>query len=238
MVWFMEGMCFLPTFLVIWSSSTFIISYIIALVRRDVDVILPYISDTGATPPESCVFGFMSTITAFAAFATMYAEYKFVERVHERTGAVPPCLNKASFAIGIISCVGMCFVATFQETTVLAVHDIGALVFFLSGVTYAVIQSVISYRGQPYGCSKGMCHVRAFFAGVAVLAVLPTIFCAVPVGTSKLHWDTNDKDYTLHIVSVVCEWITTFSFVLFFLTYIREFQEFTLKLTVNLIEYS
>ncbi|XP_018925653.1 DNA damage-regulated autophagy modulator protein 1-like [Cyprinus carpio] len=238
MVWFMEGMCFLPVFLVIWSSSTFIISYIIALVRRDVDVILPYISDTGATPPESCVFGFMSTITAFAAFATMYAEYKFVERVHETTGAVSPRLNKVSFGFGIISCVGMCLVATFQETTVMAVHDVGALLFFLFGVTYAVIQSVISYRGHPYGCSKCICHFRAFFAGLAVLAVLPTIICAIPIGTSKLHWDTNDKDYSLHIASVACEWITTFSFVFFFLTYIREFQQFTLKLTVNLIEYS
>lgn len=230
-------MCFLPTFLVIWSSSTFIISYIIALFRRDVDVVLPYISDTGATPPESCVFGFMSTITAFAAFATMYAEYKFVERVHERTGAVSPVLNKASFGVGIISCVGMCLVATFQETTVMAVHDLGALLFFIFGVIYTIIQSVISYRAHPHGSSKWMCHFRAFFAVVACLAVFPTIFCAVSVGTSKLHWDTNDKDYTLHIVSVACEWITAFSFVFFFLTYIQEFQQFTLKLTVNLIEY-
>ncbi|XP_067283388.1 DNA damage-regulated autophagy modulator protein 1 [Pseudorasbora parva] len=237
MIWFMEGMCFLPTFLVIWSSSTFIISYIIALFRRDVDVVLPYISDTGATPPESCVFGFMSTITAFAAFATMYAEYKFVERVHERTGAVSPVLNKASFAVGIISCVGMCLVATFQETTVVAVHDLGALLFFIFGVIYTIIQSVISYRAHPYGSSKWMCHFRAFFAVVAFLAVFPTIFCAVSVGTSKTHWDTDDKDYTLHLVSAACEWITAFSFVFFFLTYIQEFQQFTLKLTVNLIEY-
>lgn len=237
MVWFLEGMCFLPTFLVIWSSSTFIISYIIALFRRDVDVVLPYISDTGATPPESCVFGFMSTITSFAAFATMYAEYKFVERVHERTGAVSPHLNKASFAVGIVSCVGMCLVATFQETTVMAVHDLGALLFFIFGVIYTIIQSVISYRAHPYGSSKWTCHFRAFFAAVAFLAVFPTIFCAVSVGSSKFHWDINDKDYTLHIVSVACEWIAAFSFVFFFLTYIQEFQQFTLKLTVNLIEY-
>ncbi|KAI2665391.1 DNA damage-regulated autophagy modulator protein 1 [Labeo rohita] len=190
-------------------------------------------SDTGATPPESCVFSFMSTITAFAAFATMYAEYKFVERVHEKTGAVSPCLNKVSFGFGIISCVGMCLVATFQETVVMAVHDIGAIIFFTCGVTYVVIQSVISYRGQPYGCSKWMCYFRMFFAAVAVIAVIP-----IPVGTSKLHWKTDDKDYALHMASVACEWITTFSFVLFFLTYIREFQEFTLKLTVNIIEYS
>ncbi|XDV25034.1 hypothetical protein PO909_029035 [Leuciscus waleckii] len=237
MVWFLEGMCFLPTFLVIWSSSTFIISYIIALFRRDVDVVLPYISDTGATPPESCVFGFMSTITSFAAFATMYAEYKFVERVHERTGAVSPVLNKASFAVGIISCVGMCLVATFQETTVMVVHDLGALLFFIFGVIYTIIQSVISYRAHPYGPSKWMCHFRAFFAAVAFVAVFPTIFCAISVGTSKLHWDINDKEYTIHIVSVACEWIAAFSFVFFFLTYIQEFQQFTLKMTVNLTEY-
>ncbi|CAM4565568.1 unnamed protein product [Leuciscus chuanchicus] len=237
MVWFLEGMCFLPTFLVIWSSSTFIISYIIALFRRDVDVVLPYISDTGATPPESCVFGFMSTITSFAAFATMYAEYKFVERVHERTGAVSPVLNKASFAVGIISCVGMCLVATFQETTVMVVHDLGALLFFIFGVIYTIIQSVISYRAHPYGPSKWMCHFRVFFAAVAFVAVFPTIFCAISVGTSKLHWDINDKEYTIHIVSVACEWIAAFSFVFFFLTYIQEFQQFTLKMTVNLTEY-
>ena len=43
MFWFTQGLCFLPVFLVIWSSSTFIVSYIIALFRRDVDIIFPYI---------------------------------------------------------------------------------------------------------------------------------------------------------------------------------------------------
>ncbi|XP_026065535.1 DNA damage-regulated autophagy modulator protein 1-like [Carassius auratus] len=238
MVWFMEGMCFLPIFSVIWSSSTFIISYIIAICNGHVEVIFPYISDTGAIQPESGVFGFMSTIATFAIFATMYVEYKFVERVHETTGAVSPRLNKVSFAFGILSCVGILVVATFQNLTMMKTHDVGACLFFICGSIYAVIQSVISYRGHPYGCSKYTCHFRVFFAGLAVLAVLPTIICSVLVGPSGLHWHTNDEHYTLHLVSTVCEWITTFSFIFFFLTYIREFQQFTLKLTVNLIEYS
>lgn len=57
----------------------------------------------------------------------------------------------------------------------MAVHDFGALLFFLSGVIYAVIQCVISYQGLPYGCSKFICHFRVFFAGLAALAVLPSI---------------------------------------------------------------
>lgn len=43
MWWFQQGLCFLPVFLVVWSSSTFIVSYLIALFRHDVDVIFPYI---------------------------------------------------------------------------------------------------------------------------------------------------------------------------------------------------
>ncbi|KAM9402865.1 DNA damage-regulated autophagy modulator protein 1-like isoform 2-T2 [Salvelinus alpinus] len=123
MLWFMEGICFLPFFLVIWSSSTFIVSYLIALFEHDVDVIFPYISDTGAKPPESCVFGLMTVITAFASMATMYARYKFVEKLNEKAGGVPPVLNQAALWIGTLSCLGMCFVATFQETTITAVHD-------------------------------------------------------------------------------------------------------------------
>lgn len=55
------------------------------------------------------------------------------------------------------------------------VHDFGALLFFLSGVIYAVIQSVISYQGLPYGCSMTIFRFRVFFAGLAALVVLPSI---------------------------------------------------------------
>ncbi|XP_077401654.1 DNA damage-regulated autophagy modulator protein 1 isoform X3 [Vanacampus margaritifer] len=43
MWWFTQGLCFLPVFLVAWSSSTFILPYVIAVLRRDVDVLFPYI---------------------------------------------------------------------------------------------------------------------------------------------------------------------------------------------------
>lgn len=46
--------------------------------------------------------------------ATMYARYKFVEKLNEKAGGVPPALNKAALWIGMLSCLGMCFVATFQ----------------------------------------------------------------------------------------------------------------------------
>ncbi|TRZ03865.1 hypothetical protein DNTS_000497 [Danionella cerebrum] len=221
MVWFMEGMCFLPTFLVVWSSSTFIVSYIIAVSRRDVDVIFPYIR-----------------MLCIAAFSTMYTEYKFVEGVLQKTGANYSKCNKASFVLGIISCLGMCLVATFQVTTITIVHDVGAFVFFISGVVYAIIQTVIGFRIRPYGSTEYMCLLRVVFTAVAAIAVVPTIVCALLSGNKpSLHWDSSDKGYTLHITSAVCEWVTAFSFVFFFLTYIQEFRHFKLDLSVHLSEY-
>uniref|UniRef100_A0A8K9UPT9 DNA-damage regulated autophagy modulator 1 n=1 Tax=Oncorhynchus mykiss TaxID=8022 RepID=A0A8K9UPT9_ONCMY len=228
MLWFMEGICFLPISLVIMSSSTFIVSYLIALFEHDVDVIFPYISDTGAEPPESCVFGLMTVITAFAGMATMYARYKFVEKLNETAGGVPPALNQAAFWIGMLSCLGMCFVATFQETTIIQVHDAGAILFFVSGVLYTILQSIISYKAFPYGCSLALCRVRTGMATMAFLAVPPTIICAL------LH-RTEDKDNVFHLVSAVSEWIVVFSFIFFFFTYIHDFKKFTLKLRTEFV---
>ncbi|XP_042258598.1 DNA damage-regulated autophagy modulator protein 1 [Thunnus maccoyii] len=233
MFWFMQGLCFLPVFLVIWSSSTFIISYLIALFRKDVDIIFPYISDTGANPPESCIFGLMTFISAYAGTATIYARYKYVEKLSEDTGAVSPYLNKASLVLGLLSCLGMCIVATFQETqmetTMEKVHLTGALLFFITGVTYIVLQSVISYHAYPYGSSLGICRARVGIATIAAVAFFPTVICSFFVTQGKMHRDIEDKDYPFHVASAVCEWIVAFSFVCFFLTYIDDFKLFTLR---------
>ncbi|XP_027899781.1 DNA damage-regulated autophagy modulator protein 1 [Xiphophorus couchianus] len=229
MFWFRQGLCFLPAFLVVWSSCTFIVSYIIALFRGDVDIIFPYISDTGANPPESCIFGLMTFISSCAGTATIYARYKYVERLTEQNSLVKPCLNKAGLVFGLAACFGMCIVATFQETAVTPVHDFGALVFFVSGVLYIILQSVISLQASPYDSSICVCRFRLFIAIVAGVAFFPTVICAYFVKQTTLHRHTSDKDYPFHIASAVCEWIVAFSFVCFFLTYIDDFKTFKLQ---------
>ncbi|TDG96588.1 hypothetical protein EPR50_G00230210 [Perca flavescens] len=229
MFWFRQGLCFLPAFLVIWSSSTFIISYIIALFRRDVDIIFPYISDTGALPPESCIFGLMTFISACAGIATIYARYKLVEKLSVDTRVVSPHLNKTALVVGMFSCLGMCVVATFQETTVTVVHDIGALLFFVSGVLYIIFQSLISYHVYPFGSSLGVCRARVAIATLASFAFFPTVICANFVKKATLHRKTGDEDYPFYLASAICEWIVAFSFICFFLTYIEDFKLFTLR---------
>ncbi|XP_054608909.1 DNA damage-regulated autophagy modulator protein 1 isoform X2 [Dunckerocampus dactyliophorus] len=237
MWWFMQGLCFLPVFLVVWSSSTFIVSYITAVFRRDVDVLFPYISDTAAYPPESCIFGLMTFVSACAGTATIYARFKYVEKLSEETRVVSPCLNRTTLVLGMLSCLGMCIVATFQETTVMVVHDMGALLFFISGVLYIILQCVVSYHAFPYGSSMSVCRARLAVAVIASLAFFPTVICAFFVKQTDqmdLHRNTGSKDYPFHVASAVCEWIVAFSFICFFLTYIDDFKMFTLRVRTEL----
>ncbi|XP_054608908.1 DNA damage-regulated autophagy modulator protein 1 isoform X1 [Dunckerocampus dactyliophorus] len=262
MWWFMQGLCFLPVFLVVWSSSTFIVSYITAVFRRDVDVLFPYISDTAAYPPESCIFGLMTFVSACAGTATIYARFKYVEKLSEETRVVSPCLNRTTLVLGMLSCLGMCIVATFQETTVMVVHDMGALLFFISGVLYIILQCVVSYHAFPYGSSMSVCRARLAVAVIASLAFFPiscivssrdapsshtfsvfltrtnqAVICAFFVKQTDqmdLHRNTGSKDYPFHVASAVCEWIVAFSFICFFLTYIDDFKMFTLRVRTEL----
>ena len=56
------------------------------------------------------------------------------------------------------------------------VHDLGALLFFVTGVVYIVIQTYISCKAYPFGhVSKAMCWTRAGIASIASLALLPSI---------------------------------------------------------------
>uniref|UniRef100_A0A3B3D363 DNA-damage regulated autophagy modulator 1 n=1 Tax=Oryzias melastigma TaxID=30732 RepID=A0A3B3D363_ORYME len=184
----------------------------------------PLRSDTGANPPESCIFGLMTIISACAGTATIYARYKFVERLNEDLVNAKPLLNKCALWFGMTSCVGMCIVATFQETAVTYVHDFGALVFFISGVGYIILQTRISYFIYPLGSTASMCRARVAITIIAALAVFPTVICTFFVKQTQLHRHKEDKDYPFHVASAVCEWIVAFSFVCFFLTYLNDFQ--------------
>ncbi|KAM9823676.1 DNA damage-regulated autophagy modulator protein 1 [Neosynchiropus ocellatus] len=231
-----QGLCWLPVFLVAWSASNFIVPYVIAVWRQDVSAILPYISTAGATPPESCIFGLMAVITACAAFATVYARYKFVERLLAGTSRPSPRLNSASLLLGLCSCLGMCVVASFPESTVLVVHDIGAFLFFVSGVAYIVLQTVLGCQLAPHGST--LCWVRSSLVAVAMLALVSAIVCGSlqsPTDPSPVPDRQSDP---LQVASAACEWTLAFSFVCFFLTFIDEFKLFSLRVRVEYTEES
>lgn len=178
----------------------------------------------------------MTFISACAGIATIYARYKFVEKLTEETSVVGPGLNKCALVIGLLSCLGMCIVATFQVTTVQKVHDVGALLFFLCGIIYALLHSFISCRAYPFGSSICVCRARWVISIFAAVVLIPTVVCAGYVNQSTLHRDPDAKDYPYYLASAVCEWVVAFSLICFFLTYIEDFKLFTLRVKTEFQE--
>ncbi|KAK7813698.1 hypothetical protein U0070_001404 [Myodes glareolus] len=239
---FLRGMAFVPFLLVVWSSAAFIISYVIAVLFGHVSPFLPYIryfilfllSDTGTTPPESSVFGFMINFSAFLGAATMYMRYKIVEKQNETCYFGTPVFNLVSLVLGFVGCFGMGIVANFQELAMPVVHDAGALLAFVCGVVYTFLQSVISYKSCPQWNSHTTCHVRMVISAISCIAVIPMIACASLISITKLEWNPKEKDYVYHVVSAICEWIVAFGFIFYFLTFIQDFQSVTLRISTEI----
>ncbi|XP_062839124.1 DNA damage-regulated autophagy modulator protein 1 isoform X2 [Anolis carolinensis] len=199
-------------------------------------VSIKLLSDTGAKPPESGIFGFMINGSAILGAVTMYIRYLIVKKQNEITGFISSWCNLSALTIGLLGCIGMGIVASFQELTVPAVHDGGALVAFLFGTFYITFQTVISYKSSPQWTTPCLCHIRLFLSVITSLAILPMIACASLISITKIDWNPGEKDYVYHFVSAFCEWTVAFGFVFFFLTFINDFQRVTVRITTELHE--
>ncbi|XP_077458318.1 DNA damage-regulated autophagy modulator protein 2b [Stigmatopora argus] len=242
MWWFQQGLCFLPTLLVVWTAAAFVFAYVTAVVLRHVDPLVPYISDTGTMAPERCFFGIMLDVSAFLGMATVYVRYKQVEALTSRDDDLLAYrLNRIGLFLGLFSSAGMCVVANFQKTTLFVVHLLGAALTLGVGALYVVAQTVLSHRMQPQVHSKALFHVRLalttwtlgsivtmFASSVAMYASLPGVDVA-----RKLHWMPGETGYAAHVVSAASEWSLALSFISFFLTYIRDFQKIKLRAEVD-----
>ncbi|KFP57990.1 DNA damage-regulated autophagy modulator protein 1, partial [Cariama cristata] len=193
-------------------------------------------SDTGTKPPESGIFGFMINISALLGVVTMYIRYLLIEKQNESSHFIRSSCNMLSLCIGLMGCIGMGIVATFQELSVPSVHDIGALVAFGSGVVYITLQSIISYKSCPQWNTYFVCHIRMAISVISSIAFIPMIVFASRISMTKIDWTPGEKDYTYHFVSAICEWTVAFGFIFFFLTFIRDFQVVSLRISTEIHE--
>ncbi|XP_068020834.1 DNA damage-regulated autophagy modulator protein 2 isoform X4 [Melanerpes formicivorus] len=241
MWWFQQGLSFLPVALVVWSAASFIFSYITAIVLHHVDPLVPYISDTGTIPPERCLFGIMLNISAFLGVATTYVRYKQVCALGADRARILQ-LNKLGLSLGWMSCFGLCIIANFQKCILYYIHVLGACLTFGVGALYMLLQTILSYLMQPQLHGKEVFWVRLgallwCCSSILCMFVSSVVLYSGLYGANlvqKLHWDPQDKGYTTHLISTVSEWSLAFSFLSFFLTYIRDFQKISLHAVASL----
>lgn len=222
-------------FVVLMASCTllsFILGYAISVSLDKVHYLFPYISDTGTTQPASSYFGlFLNMASVFSAIV-MYYRHGFLEKQNFLSTVRLHVLNDLSLLCGIISAFGIMVVANFQELSVLQLHLLGAFLTFVCGILYCWAQTYLSYviiRERP-SASLYTVIFRGILSFIATIGFLFTVIGAYVASNQAetrgiiLDWTSEKKGYSAHLVSTFSEWIMGISFVIYFLTYFKEFR--------------
>ncbi|KXJ11726.1 DNA damage-regulated autophagy modulator protein 1 [Exaiptasia diaphana] len=182
----------------------------------------------------------------------MYIHYKHIKEFNITQMPMVQKVNNFSLWLAAFACLGMSMVANFQYVNSAIPHLIGAFMVFGLGILYCWLQSYISHKMRSLGMSSTLTTVTR-----SILSLLATIFFLItsiagPISmsqradsksggnsstvqppTSASHWNESLKGYDNHLASTFCEWLMAISFLLFFLTYFREFQKISVSIKVS-----
>ncbi|MCL4124652.1 UNVERIFIED_CONTAM: hypothetical protein GTU68_042268 [Idotea baltica] len=229
-------MYLLPLSVFVLFPATFIITYCIAVLLGHTEPEFPYISDTGTQSPESCIFGQALNLGALLIFFTFYIRYRQISEFYRNHSSSSSILrfNKAGFIIGTLAAFGISLVANFQETNVLSVHLVGALMAFGGGVVYLWLQALCSYKTHPLVNNIGVAHLRTFLAIIGSISFILGSITAI-IARSQYHgsnprkWYPDDGGWPFHVVSTASEWICASTFNIFMLTLVEEFKGLSME---------
>ncbi|XP_025829392.1 DNA damage-regulated autophagy modulator protein 2-like [Agrilus planipennis] len=230
-----------PIFIFIWFVKTFAITFAISLYLGHIYWFFPFISDTGALTPESCIFAQLVNIGATFLSVAVYVRYREVESaincglINASAG-----INTASLWLGWISCLGLSVVANFQQNAeyVRLLHFVGALGSFAVAAVYFILQSIISrhYLAPNPNVTTGnfkLGRKTFYFRVVLSVLFLPVYFictvCGVLAitqftGDSVIYWTPDDGGFELRLAAVFAEWILVLMELLYIATFTKEFK--------------
>lgn len=156
----------------------------------------------------------------------MYIRYRWI-RIATMEERSLRCLNIMSLLFGWLSSLGLGLVANFQETNLRGVHMTGAAMTIGCGILYMFLQTALSYKMED---SISRCRIRLAMATVSTSAALSFLVATLVAehvrspSTDALHWNSSEKGFAAHVAAAVSEWITCIVFLLFFITFVRDFR--------------
>lgn len=212
------------------------ITYTLAVKNDHVVHGFPYISETGNSPPESCIFAQLLNIVALLLGCAIYIRHRQVEQWLNEHGedlvdrwAIPLALWS-----GLVSCFGLDILANFQSQHVFVAHMAGAMVCFSSGTLYFCLQTYLSQKMATDLNELALFWVRST---LATLSVVLTIMLIIPGMISMVllkekpykDWKPTDEGWGWHVTSAIAEWILAIVYCVFLLTFAPEFRTIKLK---------
>ncbi|KAL1497689.1 hypothetical protein ABEB36_008607 [Hypothenemus hampei] len=210
-------------------GTTVITFYLSYVQYKHVTYILPYISDTGTFPPESCIFGQALNVAALLIGVVIYIKYLQVKELvekHPLSSINASLLNKVTLFFGLTASLGISFVANFQETNTFYFHWFGASLTFGGGAVYLTLQTILYVKISHLIGQEKTTRFRIFVAFITAFTFcicVTTAFLSYQkfTGGDITKWKIEDGGYRLHQVSTVCEWICATGM----LTYISLFRD-------------
>ncbi|XP_022184874.2 DNA damage-regulated autophagy modulator protein 2 [Nilaparvata lugens] len=234
---------FLPVTICVIFPVTFIITFLIAVHVDDVFPGLPYISDTGTNPPESCIFSLLLNLCAVLLGGCIYVRHLQImefARLHVESGLRLRDIQVATF-FGGFSCIGLAIVANFQVTNVRRVHYFGATTCLWGGTVYFIYQTVFSYK-----MGRGVRMIFIFYTRyvLCVFSILFNISFIVTgfmahsqyTGDNPRKWKPHEGGWLYHVISSSSEWMLAFTHSFLVFTFLPEFKKVHVELPVVLLK--
>lgn len=192
----------------------------------------PYISDAATYAPESCIFSQVVNMITMLMCVMIYIRYSQIKECTSTFHVSASLLkwNHWALIFGLTSTIGLSIIANFQETSVIVVHLIGALLCFGGGTAYFWIQAICSFYLHPLGCTLRLAHLRtalSIFCTICFFVIFITGILArlAYKGTNPRKWYKEDGGWELHVVSTITEWLCAMAFCVYILTFTEEFRD-------------
>ncbi|XP_043261223.1 DNA damage-regulated autophagy modulator protein 1-like [Colletes gigas] len=228
---FLVNLHYLPILLFVSLPAVLILTYVIAVLLGHVAG-FPYISDAATNAPESCIFAQFINMIAMLMSFVVYIRYSLVRECSSTFSLQSslPKWNRWALIFGLTSTFGLSVVANFQETSVIVVHFIGALLCFGGGTAYFWTQAVCSFYLHPLGCSLRLAHLRTALSIFCTVCFFVSLITGVLSrmaykGTNPRKWYKGDGGWELHVASAITEWVCATAFCVYILTFTDEFRD-------------
>ncbi|XP_063678240.1 DNA damage-regulated autophagy modulator protein 2-like isoform X4 [Bolinopsis microptera] len=234
---------YLPFLLTLLIGGGIVMCYCMAVAYGHVEAAFPYISDTGTFPPESCVFTLFLNCAAVVLLAIFTLKYLHVVQYNRQCSSAVTRINTAALVIGYVAAFGIMVVGAFQETNVLAVHVLGAMMAFIGGTVYMFLIASLGFRRDVnFGVDeRGYAKARLFMAFLSAISFIisMTASCVAwyqwvpfdPDSKSKL-WNERDKGYNIHLVATAFEWVMALDLLAFLMTFSQELHIIQLQVVL------
>lgn len=129
-------------------------------------------------------------------------------------------------------------------TTVAAAHKVSANVLFFGMFAYQVMQTIITFWMFPNFNGRKIVIIRL---AITVFTAVDIIVMGVLSAVGKSVWSSknydhpiklkvpSDEGFSLLVAAAATEWLLGLSVVLFFFTFVREFQKVTLEVKADVV---